>query len=290
MIHLLMNGRWSPLPRASLRLSKPSRPEHGSVYRVGIPVEDLEIELRVDGQVSFRQVEAETWFADDRQALWPLAGKSRSLLAGNPFAGVKDLVVDALDWNGLTARDVLRLKAACEQRVKACTRKDQNPLLEAAVFFVLLHTGLRESELVSLDLEQYHERGFHQVPRKGKRVSKKVPVPADAREWLDRYLIDGKLQGEGPLFLSRRGKRLAVQDVARICGRICRQANAHVPEEEKLHLIPHMLRHTFLKRVADKHGVHVAQQMSGNISIREVFRYTKPSETEMARTAEELFS
>lgn len=216
--------------------------------------------------------------------------KVRPLLAGNPFAGVKDLVVDPPDWSGLSSRDVLRLKAACEQRLKACTRKDQNPLLEAAVFFTLLHTGLRESELVSLDVEQYHHRGFHQVPRKGKRVTKKVPVPAEAREWLDRYLAEGRPQGKSPLLLSRRGGRLAAQDVARICGRICRQANAHVPEEEKIHLTPHMLRHTFLKRVADKHGVHVAQQMSGNISIREVFRYTKPSDAEMERTAEELFS
>ncbi|MCE7929366.1 MAG: site-specific integrase, partial [Chloroflexi bacterium CFX7] len=71
---------------------------------------------------------------------------------------------------------------------------------------------------------------------------------------------------------------------------ICRQANAHVPEAERIHLTPHMLRHTFLKRVADKHGVHVAQRMSGNVSIREIFRYTKPSEEEMQRTAEELFS
>jgi hypothetical protein len=30
--------------------------------------------------------------------------------------------------------------------------------------------------------------------------------------------------------------------------------------------------------------------MSGNISIREVFRYTKPSEAEMEKTAEELYA
>jgi integrase/recombinase XerD len=41
--------------------------------------------------------------------------------------------------------------------------------------------------------------------------------------------------------------------------------------------------------VADKHGVRHAQRMSGNVSIREVFRYTKPSAEEIAETAEGLF-
>lgn len=215
--------------------------------------------------------------------------KTRPLLAGPPFAGVKALALETPAWNGLSSRDVLRLRAACEQRLKACVRRDQNPLLEAAVFHVLLHTGLRESELCSLDLEQYHHRGFHQVPRKGKAVTAKVPVPGEARAWLDRYLEERRGPAPGAIFLNRRGLRVQPQDVARICARICRQANAHVPREEHIHLTPHMLRHTFLKRVADKHGVHVAQRMSGNVSISEIFRYTKPSDEEIQRTAEELF-
>jgi len=78
--------------------------------------------------------------------------------------------------------------------------------------------------------------------------------------------------------------------VARICERLCRQACAHLDEEEAFHLTPHMLRHTFLKRVADKHGVHTAQEMSGNVSIKEVFRYTKPSQDEMDETAEGVYA
>ena len=50
-----------------------------------------------------------------------------------------------------------------------------------------------------------------------------------------------------------------------------------------------MLRHTFLKRAADKHGIHYAQTMSGNVSMREVFRYTKPSIEEIERAAEEVY-
>lgn len=221
--------------------------------------------------------------------------QQRPLLAGDPFKGVKDRQIDEPDWNGLTPRQVLRLKAACEQRIKACERDNQNPLLEAAVFYVLLQTGLRESELVALDVGQYHHRGLHQVVRhKNKRVSNKVPVPQEAREFLERYLEtragDGeKLKRDEPLFLSRYGNRLATQDVRRICQRLVKQATAYLGEEEKFRFTPHMLRHTFLKQVTDKHGVHFAQQMSGNVSIREIFRYAKPSQQEIDATVEGMF-
>jgi len=198
-------------------------------------------------------------------------------------------VTEAPSWNGLTRRQILRLKSACEQRIKACTRADQNPLLEVAVFHVLLHTGLREFELSGLDLGQYHRRGFHRVPRKGNKITQKVPVPSEAARWLDLYIEEKRGREPGPLFLSRRGRRLAPGDVRRVCQRIAAQACAQVPAGEVFTLNPHMLRHTFLKRVADRHGVHVAQKMSGNVSIREIFRYTQPHQDEIDEAVEGLF-
>jgi integrase/recombinase XerD len=214
----------------------------------------------------------------------------RPLVAGNPLEGVRGVQVDSPSWNGLTDRQIMRLRAACEQRVKVCTRADQDPLLEAAVFHVLLHTGLREFELAGLDREQYHHRGFHQVQRKGSRVTKKVPVPAEAMLWLDRYLAERRGPQRGPLFLARTGARIAPQDVRRLCHRLSAQAVAQLPAKERFRLNPHQLRHTFLKRVSDKHGVHVAQRMSGNVSIREIFRYAQPHQDEVDQVVECLFA
>lgn len=215
--------------------------------------------------------------------------KLRPLLAGDPMIGVKDIATDQPAWNGLTALQLMRLKSACEQRLSSCTRKNQNPLLESTVFHLLLHTGMRAHELSRLDLAQYHHRGLHGVKRKGARVSKKIPVPSEARDLLDRYVNEHRGHAAGALLLSRYGRRLSTRDIARICDRLAQQACVHAQKPDRFSLTPHMLRHTFLKRVADKHGVHVAQEMSGNISIREIFRYTKPSEGEVHRTAEELF-
>ncbi len=215
--------------------------------------------------------------------------RNRPLLAGSPFEGVRDLQTDEPAWNGLTNRQILRLKSACEQRLKLCTRADQNPVLEATVFHCLLHTGLREFELIGLNVEQYHHRGFHDVKRKGRKVSRKVPLPSEAREYLDRYLSSrGGLADSDPLFVSRFGRRLSERDVARICERTAKQACAQLGDDESFHLTPHMLRHTFLKRIADREGVHVAQKMSGNVSLREVFRYTKPSDQESEAIIEHI--
>ena len=197
---------------------------------------------------------------------------------------------DAADWNGLTSRQIMRLKLACEQRVKSCTRKNQNPILETAVFYILLCSGLRESELVSLDVHQYYEKGLHDVVRhKSKRVSKKVPLPLEAREFLDLYLTTRSAQPDEPLFLTRYGTRLKTINVYRLCERVLKQAITFLPKSERFNFTPHKLRHTFLKKVTDKHGVHFAQEISGNLSIREIFRYSKPSEEELQETIESLF-
>jgi integrase/recombinase XerD len=215
----------------------------------------------------------------------------RPLIAGDPLSGVKDLQTDAPEWNGLTSKQLMRLKAACEQRAKICTRKNQNALLETAVFYVLLGTGLRESELASLNVQQYHSKGLHSVVRhKSKRVTYKIPLPQETREHLDNYLKNRAIEPDEPLFINRAGNRINTRNIYRICQRVLKQVLALLPENERFEFTPHKLRHTFLKKVTDKHGVHFAQELSGNVSIKEIFRYAKPSQEEMQETIEELFA
>jgi integrase/recombinase XerD len=173
----------------------------------------------------------------------------RPLLAGNPLAGVRDLMVDEPAWKGLSRQELTRLSGAIDQRLNGCTRKDQNPRLEAAVFYVLLHTGLRAHELCRLDLSHYRDGAFHQVKRKGARVSTKVLVPSAARAHLDDYL-EARGDTPGPLLLSRYGRRLSTKELDRLCARIANQANAQATDGSSVRLTPHQLRHSFLKRVA----------------------------------------
>lgn len=213
--------------------------------------------------------------------------KNRPLVCGDPFDNVKDIDVEPPAWNGWTDRQVVRLKSACEQRIKICSKETQNPLLEAAVFYTILNTGLRAFEISVLNVGQYHHRGLHKVKGKGNREDAKVPVPSEAREFIDRYLeTRKKTKPSEPLFITRYGNRIATQDIARIFKRLSEQASAHLPKNQKFVVTPHGGRHTFLKKMADKYGIHFAQRVSRNRSVREVFRYAQPSDEEIMEKVE----
>ena len=114
-------------------------------------------------------------------------------------------------------------------------------------------------------------------------------MPQEARTFLDQYLETRELKNNEPFFINRAWNRLNCRNVYRICQRVLKQALVFLPENEKFEFTPHKLRHTFLKKVTDKHGVHFAQELSGNVSIKEIFRYAKPSQEEMQETIEDLF-
>ena len=247
-------------------------------------------------------------------------------MAGDPFARVKDFTIEESEWNGLTDRQIVLCRSAIDKRLKICDRKNQNPLLEAAIFYTLLHTGLRSFELTSLRMNQYYEKGFHNVHRKGDIITRKVNVPAEARYWIDRYLEEIRLpafrtglaallspdqvtggtsyglaelralSSDKYLFVAGRdpgilqkGEKLNESSTRYMMKRIANQACAQLDEEDKFKLSPHMLRHSFGKRIADKHGIHAAQAMLGNVSIKEVYRYTRPSPDEMGGISENLY-
>jgi len=212
--------------------------------------------------------------------------RKRPLGAGDPFENVKDIYVESPAWKGISPHHLLRLKSACDLRLKACTRPHQNPLLEASVFYTIINTGLREFEVSLLNVSQYHHRGFFQVIGKGNHVEPKVPVPSEAREHLDRYLETREsTKPADPLFVNRFENRITPKDIYRIFERLSEQASAHLPKKEKFVATPHDGRHTFLKKMA-KHGIHFAQKLSRNRSVREVFRYIQPSEEEILEKVE----
>jgi integrase len=137
---------------------------------------------------------------------------------------------------------VNRLRSAAEQLVHIRTRANQNALRDQAIFLALLHTALRVSELLSLDLSQYDDDAFHSIKRKGKTVTRQLRVPKPARDAIARYIDDVRGSENGPLFQSRTGKRLAPQNVDNALKKIVAQANTTLPKAEQIHLSAHMLR------------------------------------------------
>ena len=52
---------------------------------------------------------------------------------------------------------------------------------------------------------------------------------------------------------------------------------------------PHVLRHTFLRKVTNKHGVEFAMEAAGHASSKYIWRYVKPSDAEKEKALDTLF-
>jgi integrase/recombinase XerD len=154
----------------------------------------------------------------------------------------------------------------------------------------MLDTALCVSELISLDIDQYAGKHFHNVKRrKGNNVTDRVFIGQTGREALDRYVADVRGREGGPIFQSKRGKRLAPQNVADALNKIVGQANTRLSKNDKIELTPHVLRHTALRKMAEKKGIRYAQQMAGHASSKYIWRYVQPSRDEMEEAVDELF-
>ena len=148
-------------------------------------------------------------------------------------------------------------------------------LRDAAMLELLYGSGLRVSELVSLDVERVNlDGGFLRCIGKGNK-ERLAPLGRAAREALARYLERERAQlvsrraGESALFVNRRGARLTRQRI----WQVLRHYSTRSPLGKAVH--PHALRHSFathlLERGAD---LRVVQELLGHADISTTQRYT----------------
>lgn len=215
-------------------------------------------------------------------------GETRKFEAGSPFDGVRDITMKQPEWDGLPNLQIMRLRAALDQITKISTRKNQSPLRDRCCFIVGLATGLRASEIVGLNLDQYQGKYFVNVKGKGESY-RDVYVSSDAREELDRYIEDERGNKPGPLFLTNRGGRLIRQQMDRFFKSVAAHANAKLPQEEQIDLHAHRLRHTSTKRLYDKKGPLEAKKFSGHRSFQQLERYATQTREEHEKTVDEMW-
>ncbi len=172
---------------------------------------------------------------------------------------------------------------------KSLERNERNGLLrqverdgnlrDIAMTYTLLMTGLRVSELVSLNRDDVtmSERSGSVLVRNGKgNVSRKVPLSSEVRLHLRRYL-EQRDDSERALFLSNRGQRISVRTVQ------------HTLAKYGVH--PHELRHTFARELVSK-GIDISTvaELAGHRDINVTRRYSMPSEKELEDAIDKAFS
>ena len=124
-------------------------------------------------------------------------------------------------------------------------------------------------------------------PTKGGGVRNFVPLHRDARKVLDDWL-EARENDSPSLFITRTGRRLSRREAAAIIRRMAAQANGRLSDEEKIEVSPHVLRHTFLRKLAETKEVHYAREASGHQSDRYIWRYVKPDPQTLADAIDEL--
>ena len=248
-----------------------------------------------------------TWVGAQEPGLFP---------AGDPAKGIKELRLPPLEPRALSEAQVRSLKNVCDrlerfhelrgrewkERGERIGHARGRPTRDRAIVFVLLSTGLRREELVTLDLGQVEPnepeklRAARRVRVRGVKgkggTERNVFLSKDAREALAEYLEEERPQDTGPeseaLFLSAEGApartdgRLSVRAVNLLLERIGRwhDAEATDPVRQISPLRPHDLRHTFAYRLAAETGkdAYELERRLGHGSQRYIQRYTNPPE------------
>jgi len=148
---------------------------------------------------------------------------------------------------------------------------------DRAILEFLYASGLRVSELVSLDLDDLDVGGgFVRVTGKGNK-ERLVPFGTKAMRALEGWLAASRaLRERGSaaeaVFLNLRGGRLTDRSVRRILDRRLREAAIQG------HVSPHVLRHSFATHLLGAGAdLRAIQEMLGHASLSTTQRYTHVS-------------
>ena len=152
--------------------------------------------------------------------------------------------------------------------------KNSQGIRDRAGLELMYATGMRVSELVSLNLNDLNlDVGFVKCMGKGQK-ERIVPLGQKAKEALERYLqkirpVLAKGRSSNALFLTRLGKKMSRQTFWKIIKRYVRLARINK------RITPHTLRHSFathlLERGAD---LRVVQELLGHANISTTQIYT----------------
>lgn len=195
--------------------------------------------------------------------------------AQNPVSGVKPVRETRSAPRALGRRELWALMRAVQ---KSGRERD------IAIVTVLIHTGLRVSELCALTIEDVtlRERSGTLVVRSGKgNKRREIPLNATARKALKEWL-DVRGDAPGPLFTSQKGGALSPRAVEHLLARYAYAARLEG-------VTPHVLRHTFCKSLIDAgESLDRVAVLAGHSNLNTTARYTRPSNDDLQRAVDRL--
>ncbi len=149
------------------------------------------------------------------------------------------------------------------------------PERDAAILELFYSTGMRLSELASLDVEDIDTIGeVARVMGKG-RKERLCPVGTPALAAIQRYRAKAGVH-DGALFRSKLGSRITTQAIADVVAKYWRKTGL------PLHVTPHKLRHSFATHLLNNGAdLRAVQSLLGHASLSTTQIYTHVSTQRM---------
>ena len=161
---------------------------------------------------------------------------------------------------------------------------------DSAMLELMYATGMRVTELVSVNVESMHlepRPGYVRCIGKGEK-ERTIPVYERALEAVERYLDEGRprLLKDRPqlaLFVNRRGERLTRQGFWLILKGYARKASIET------HVTPHTLRHSFATHML-RGGASVrdVQELLGHANVSTTQIYTQLADSHLREVYEQV--
>lgn len=193
----------------------------------------------------------------------------------NPCRTIRSVPQTVLSPRSLNRRD--------QQRFIASIKKYGNQR-DYAIAALILHTGLRVSELCSLEVGDITIRprsgnvDIHSKHSKGSKY-RKIPLNATIRRVLSDYL-----SSHSPdlfLFFSAYKNKLTPRNVQKAFSKYSRLSGVSVS--------PHILRHTFCKNLIDAgESIEKVALLAGHSSLNITMRYILPREEDLQTSVEKI--
>ena len=140
--------------------------------------------------------------------------------------------------------------------------KEDGDLRNIAIVYVLLHTGIRVSELCSLNRSNI-DLAANELIVKRNEEERIIPLSADARDHLQSYLQSH--ESEEAIFINQSGDRITEGTVQYML--------------KKYNVNPNKLRHTFCQRLVDaKVDLETISRLAGIKDLNEIKRYLRKSQ------------
>ena len=137
--------------------------------------------------------------------------------------------------------------------------KEDGELRNIAIVYVLLHTGIRVSELCRLNRSDVDFLKNELIVQKGEQ-KRLIPLSTDTRVHLQNYLRSHT--SKDAIFITNAGDRITERAVQYML--------------KKYHVNPNKLRHTFCQKLVDSNiDIEIVSRLAGHRDLNVTKRYVK---------------